>query len=425
MAKLSHEAPGSIVQLAATILENTRAIDTFLKEEGLPGPSLHPNAPATPQLSAEVDLCLQQALASIDELTALLLGPLGWLKLQVGHVYNMVSLHALYRFSIPTQFSIGEEASIRDVSMRCSDNGDAMSRILQHAVTNRFLAQPRPGYIAHSACSTLLSQSPALMDWVGSACEDLWPAASQVIPALLKWPELPALPSHTAFNVAENTDRPFFQALASDPQRTRRFASAMGLMQSMPGFEPLAALDAYDWASLRSATVIDVGGSDGAFATALKRKYPTLRVIVQDLPGVIESTRSHLDAAADVILQAHNFFDLQPAQDVDVYFFRLILHDWPDEFCSKILRQLIPTLKPGTRIIVNDLMVPPLGSVPIYQERQIRCQDLAMLALFNSKERSREEWTKLITATDTRFRINSIIQVSTSPLGLLEIVWTP
>jgi hypothetical protein len=210
------------------------------------------------------------------------------------------------------------------------------------------------------------------MDWIGSACEDLWPAASHVMPALKKWPGLPALPSQTAFNLAENTAKPFFEALASDPQRTRRFASAMGLMQNMPGFTPLAALDAYDWALLGPATVVDVGGSEGVFASALKRKYPALRVIVQDLPEVIETTRLRLDDAAGISLQVHNFFEPQPFRDADVYFFRMILHDWPDEFCTKILRQVIPALKPGARLIVNDLIIPPASSVPAYQERQIR-----------------------------------------------------
>src|SRR4051794_4225693 len=105
--------------------------------------------------------------------------------------YDLVGLHALYRYDIPGRFPIGQEASVHDLSVACNVNGDVMSRLLQHAVANHLLGQPRPGYVAHSACSALLSQSPPLMDWIGSACEDLWPAASHVMPALKKWPGLP------------------------------------------------------------------------------------------------------------------------------------------------------------------------------------------------------------------------------------------
>ncbi|RWA07282.1 hypothetical protein EKO27_g7832 [Xylaria grammica] len=374
MADLTKQPSGRIMQLAHVILENISKIDTYLKENGLPDLSLHPNAPPMVKLPQEAELNLQQALTAMDELNVLLLGPLGWLKLQVGHAYNLVSLHAMYHYDITDRFAVGQEKSLQDIAVACGVNEDSMSRILQHAVANHLLAQPRPGYVSHNACSALLSQSPALKDWVGSVCEDLWPAASRVIPALNKWPDLPALPTHTAFNLAENTTEPFFHALAGDKPRTRRFASAMGLMQNMPGFEASAALDAYNWAALGSATVVDVGGSQGVFACALKRKYPDLRVIVQDLPEVVAAAKSHFEAgdAIGVSLQSHNFFQPQPLRDVDVYFFRLILHDWPDEYCSRILQALTPALKPGARIILNDFTVPTAGSLPLFQERQIR-----------------------------------------------------
>jgi hypothetical protein len=280
----------------------------------------------------------------------------------------------MYRYEIPGRFAIGQEKSVQDIAAECGVNEDAMSRILQHAVANHLLAQPRPGYISHNACSASIARSPALNDWVGSACEDIWPAASHVIPALNKWPDRPPSPTRTAFNLAENTTEPFFHVLARDEPRTRRFASAMGLMQHMPGFEASAALDVYDWAALGSATVVDVGGSEGVFACALKRKHPGLRVIVQDLPEVVATAKSRFEAgdAPDVSLQSHDFFQPQPLRDVDVYFFRLVLHDWPDEYCSRILRALIPALKPGARVILNDFTVPTAGSLPLFQERQIR-----------------------------------------------------
>lgn len=32
----------------------------------------------------------------------------------------------------------------------------------------------------------------------------------------------------------------------------------------------------------------------------------------------------------------------QPVKDADVYFMRAVLHNWPDEYCVRILRNLLP-----------------------------------------------------------------------------------
>ncbi|KAI8632435.1 S-adenosyl-L-methionine-dependent methyltransferase [Xylariaceae sp. FL1651] len=401
----------NIIQLAEKIHESTNKISEFLQQSGLPGPSLHPNAPSTLGLSPDAQVRLDEVLAAMDELSSLLLGPLGWLKLQ----YNLVNLHALYRFNVPSLLPVGQDTPMQDVAAACGINNDTLCRMLQHAVSNYMLVQTRPGYVSYSACSAMLLQSPDLMRWVGSACEDLWPTASQIIPALEKWPGQSSLETQTAFNMA----------------RTERFARAMGLMQSMPGFEPLVLLDVYYWASLGLATVVDVGGSQSAIGYSLKKQFPTLRVIVQDLPEVPATTKAPLAAGgaeegsdlADVSPQSHGMFTTQTLQGAEVYLFRLVLHDWPDNLCLTILRQLIPALEPGAKTLINDLIIPSAGSLPPYHDRQIRCQDLAMLALFTSKERSNEQWRELITNTDSRFETNSFVRIPNSPLGLIEVVW--
>jgi hypothetical protein len=295
-------------------------------------------------------------------------------ELTDGSKYDLVSLHALYRYKVPGLFPVGQEVSIAEVSKRSGANEDAMSRILQHAVTNYLLDQPRPGYIAHSACSAMLAQSPALNDFIGNACEDMWPAAPHVVPALAKWPG-PPLPTQTGHNLAERTQLPFFATIEEDPARAGRFARSMGMMQSMPGFEPSAALKGYDWGALgQGATVVDVGGADGAFAVMLTDMHPTLRVVLQDTPRVIEHTHSTLPPRSTnaVTLMEHDFFSPQPVHSADAYFFRKILHDWPDDYCLRILRHLIPALKPGARIIINDNCIPPPGVISKFQERQVR-----------------------------------------------------
>lgn len=292
----------------------------------------------------------------------------------------MASLHALYKYKVPEIIPLDGEIPISEISQRCDAHQDSMARLLEHAVANHVLARPRPGHVAHTALSAMLATAPPLMEWVGSACEDMWPAAPHAVPALEKWSGGPALPHQTGHNLAERTDVPFFETIRDDPERARRFAGAMSFMQNMPGFQPAAALDAYDWGAISSesdgaAVVVDVGGSRGDFAFALVERYSSLKVVVQDTPDVVEQGRAILAnraVSSNVEFQAHDFFGPQPIQGADAYFLRMVLHDWPDEFCLKIIRHIVPALKPGARLIINDHCISSSEGVSLYQERQAR-----------------------------------------------------
>lgn len=72
----------------------------------------------------------------------------------------------------------------------------------------------------------------------------------------------------------------------------------------------------------------------------------------------------------------HDFFEPEPADLLSsshgklVFFLRMILHDWPDKYCIKILKNLVPALeKNGGTVLINDSVVPPMGTVNQVIER--------------------------------------------------------
>lgn len=278
----------------------------------------------------------------------------------------------MYRYKIPTQFAVGEEISIAELARRCNADEDIFTRIVQHAITRQFLAQHHPGQVSHSALSALLNSSPGLMDCIGLLCEDLWPAATRVIDALGKWPGPPWLPTQTGHNLAENKTGTFFQTIAEDPSRAARFDRAMATMQNFSGGGPTRVFEAFDWAALGpESTVVDVGGGNAAFATKLAEQYPSIgRFVVQDVAETVAQAQSALGEAVRgrITMQAHDFFQPQPVKGADVYFLRRVLHDWPDEFAAKMLRQLIPALKHGAVILINEFCLPPVGVLSRYTE---------------------------------------------------------
>lgn len=132
-------------------------------------------------------------------------------------------------------------------------------------------------------------------------------------------------------------------------------------------------MDSYPWESLGPAHVVDVGGSQGSISIALARQFPSLRFTVQDTIDVVELGSENLPADLEyrVSFLAHNFFEEQPVVGADVYFFRWIFHDWSDKYCISILQNLIPALKPGARILVNEFCMPESKLTP-YKENVLR-----------------------------------------------------
>jgi hypothetical protein len=55
-----------------------------------------------------------------------------------------------------------------------------------------------------------------------------------------------------------------------------------------------------------------------------------------------------------------------------VYFFRWILHNQSDKYAIKLLRNLVPGLKKGSKIVINDHCLPEPGQESLWDEKIIR-----------------------------------------------------
>lgn len=134
------------------------------------------------------------------------------------------------------------------------------------------------------------------------------------------------------------------------------------------------------------AIVVDLGGSHGIIAIELARAYPNLQLVVQDLDEDIikdANAKKPADVADRVRFMVHDFLTPQHIQAA-VYYFRMIFHDWPDKYCIKILRQLIPVLASGSKVVINDAVIPGPGTVPWAREAALRNSDMHMLSIQNA-----------------------------------------
>jgi predicted O-methyltransferase YrrM len=142
---------------------------------------------------------------------------------------------------------------------------------------------------------------------------------------------------------------------------------------TVPGNSPSHLVKAYPWASLGSATIVDIGGADGYVSALLARTFPSLHLTVQDLPHIAAEGRVPDDLEGRMEFQVQDFFTEQSVKGADVYLLRWVLHDWPDKYAIQILRQLVPALRKGAKVVINDNVGPgQSGILPLMAERFVR-----------------------------------------------------
>lgn len=283
-----------------------------------------------------------------------------------------MSLQAIYRFNIASCFAIDEEISFGEVSQRCQIDESDVRRLLRMATVNHIFREPQNGIIAHTAISKLLAEDPLVHQWIGIVCDDMWPSGCRTIDAMIRWPGSQE-PEHTGVGLASSTGESLFNQLGKDPKRAQRFADGMKFLQSAPQFDHSHLFSDLRWEETGSPNLmVDIGGSHGSISAKLLRKFPAMRCVVEDLPEMIADASIPPDLEGRLELRPHNFFTEQPVKNADVYFLRSILHDWSDKYAVLILRNLIPALKDGAKIIINEVCLPEPGVLPFYQEQLIR-----------------------------------------------------
>ncbi|KAF2707636.1 S-adenosyl-L-methionine-dependent methyltransferase [Pleomassaria siparia CBS 279.74] len=413
-------SPSKIVELSSSIATNTKLVDDYLSENGLPTPSFDASYPPDLPLPPHITQAKQTVLEAMDELEALLLGPMPKIFNDlVVRLTGQTSLHAIAKFKLANNVPFDSTITIPELAKTSGlDEGDC-NRLISHALTNRLFVEEEPGVIKHSAMTSAIVNVPLFRDWIEETCENMWSSAPRIVSAMEKWPGSEE-PNETAYNLARHTELPFFADISADKSgmRAKRFADSMSFFQANPTMRTSLIVDNYDWASHK--VVVDVGGSQGDVALGLVKRFPEIKCVVQDLPEVIAGAPKDVER---VEFQGYDFFTEQPVKDADVYLFRMIFHNWGDKYCIQILKNLIPALKNGTKLVINDHVVPEPGVLSPFNYRSVRAFDLVMKECFNAKERDINDWTALLKKADERFVIADVKRPEGSQLQIIEVNW--
>lgn len=179
---------------------------------------------------------------------------------------------------------------------------------------------------------------------------------------------------------------PFFDYLSKNPEQASVFDEAVGVH----GWATTAILEAYDFSSI--GVPADIGGGNGSAITAILTKYPDMRGILFDLPGVAERAKVHIQAAglADRCQVIGGSFMEAVPTGADAYMMRHVIHDWDDEKSAKILKNIHRSMNKDEILLLGEYIIPP-GNTPF----MAKGSDLVMLVVSGGQERTEEEFRAL------------------------------
>ncbi|KAJ2895437.1 hypothetical protein MKZ38_006582 [Zalerion maritima] len=449
-----------IRRLARQILDDTEVLTGHLEAQGIDAPSFNPDSVDVysipkdePASKARKDL-----VASTKELRDLAMGPKENLQMLGWESFNILSLHFVTFYNIASFVPFEGEISYEDLCAKVNSHNNnnnnnnnknscpapspssnspspsspppvrlsILRRNLRHAILNNIFRETRPGFVAHTRPSLLLATDTLMYSWSLYWTHYMWPVATNWAAALQRWPGSED-EKHTALAAWAGKEANLYDVLGRDAEMQRAFQAAVEATGTSEGYDIAFTVDGYPWDKLGEGTVVDLGGSQGQASVAIASSFPSLKFVVQDLPGArLPSTAGKIPSrlSSRVSLTAHDFFSPQPVS-ADAYLLRFVLHSFPDGAGVDVLRALIPSLENGARIIINDGVLPEAGARrDAAAEKATRSMDVAMWLVMNAGERDLGDWKNLLRMADERFVFSGAWRPEGATAWFIEAVWT-
>jgi len=200
---------------------------------------------------------------------------------------------------------------------------------------------------------------------------------------------------------------PIFGYFGQHPDRAAAFSEAMTSSTRM--LED-AIMAAHSFRPFELA--VDVGGSQGSLLRSILARHPQARGIIFDLPEIVEAIRPGL-AGTRITAEAGDFFE-NVTPGGDLYLLKFILHDWTDDQCATILRNIRAAIRPGGRIALFEMVLP---DEPVPHPGWF--MDLNMMAMTGGRERTVAEYEALLAPAG--FRMDRVTSTA-SPMSVIEAV---
>jgi demethylspheroidene O-methyltransferase len=171
------------------------------------------------------------------------------------------------------------------------------------------------------------------------------------------------------------------------------YTALMATSQAMVAAE---ILDAYDFT--RHCRLLDIGGGDGTFLSAVAKRAPNLELRLFDLPPVAARAQIRLDSeglGSRAIASGGDFYAHPLPIGADVITLVRVLFDHDDTSAAKILRAVHAALPKDGTLLIAEPMSGTSGAEPIGDAYF----NFYLLAMGRGRSRTPADFTRLLDAT--------------------------
>jgi hypothetical protein len=202
-----------------------------------------------------------------------------------------------------------------------------------------------------------------------------------------------------------------FEWMEENPEERAILDKGQGLKAK--GFAE-SVLEIYDFSNFNS--ICDVGGGQGTFLIQLLANCPHIKGFVADLPeAAISAQKAIAKASLNDRCKAIPYDFLKEAPPAcEAYFLVNVLHDWEDEICRRILKNISKSLNADSRLWVLEYL---LESGPGFSVEKLL--DIEVLVMGGGRERSIDEYTMLLDSVG--LVVSRVIPTNRGP-ALIECI---
>ncbi|KIY67021.1 S-adenosyl-L-methionine-dependent methyltransferase [Cylindrobasidium torrendii FP15055 ss-10] len=433
----------SLSALAELLLSNTKELEAAYAKVGETVPTLETLSqtsasdadPAVDQIRDIIVAAAHQVIQTVRPVHETL-------QLEVMGVLstNALGIAEEYNFADALAEAGPKGLHIDELSARVGLDIQSIERVMRFLASRHIFKEVLPNTFVNNRISTLMQKNKPLAEIKANPdtrySEDTLAAAVSytaddlllVTPYLSKFLRNPG-EWETPFNMAHQSHAKFWEYFdqPGNEWRLRRFAAFMKSAGSHYTSESVG--EAINGKSLApGSVVVDLGGSTGHATMSMYKSFPNLKYIIQDLPELEKGTKEYWGAEAPEALQSstvtfmpHSFLDPQPVKGAAVYFFRVVLHNWPDKKVVQIMKHLRDVAAPTSKLVVLDPLqeytcvepgkkskvpAPLLENLGIAGTSVFGPVDFQMWMLFNSRERTEENFRGI--ASESGWKLDSV-----------------